>query len=91
VLAVNDLVALGVLQGVSILGGVRVPQDLAIVGYDDIDFAAAAAVPITSIRQPRNRIGAEALDLLLAEIDGNDVHRRIVFQPELVVRESTRA
>jgi len=91
VLAVNDLVALGVLQGVSILGGVRVPQDVAIVGYDDIDFAAAAAVPITSIRQPRNRIGAEALDLLLAEIDGNDVHRRIVFQPELVVRESTRA
>ena len=42
-------------------------------------------------RQPRARIGAEALDLLLAEIDGNDVHRRIVFQPELVTRESTRA
>ena len=89
VVAANDLVALGVLQGIGILGGVRVPDDVAIVGYDDIAFAAAAAVPITSVRQPRERMGAEALDLLLDEIDGNEVRRRIVFQPELVVRAST--
>ncbi|MDQ1512752.1 MAG: LacI family transcriptional regulator [Microbacteriaceae bacterium] len=91
VFAANDLVALGVLQGVGILGGLRVPEQIAIVGYDDIDFAAAAAVPITSIRQPRGRIGAEALELLLEEIAGTEEHRRIVFQPELVVRESSRA
>ncbi|MGN6743627.1 MAG: LacI family DNA-binding transcriptional regulator [Amnibacterium sp.] len=89
VLAVNDLVALGLLQGVGLLGGLRVPEDIAIVGYDDIDFAAAAAVPITSVRQPRDRIGAEALELLLLELEGDEVHRQIVFQPELVVRDST--
>jgi LacI family transcriptional regulator len=89
VLAGNDLVALGLLQGLGLLGGLRVPEDIALVGYDDIDFAAAAAVPITSVRQPRDRIGSEALDLLLLEIEGDDVHRRIVFQPELVIRKST--
>jgi LacI family transcriptional regulator len=90
VLAANDVVALGVLQGL-LLGGVRVPDDIALVGYDDIDFAAAAAVPITSIRQPRERMGAEALGLLLAELDGDERRRQIVFQPELVVRDSTAA
>jgi LacI family transcriptional regulator len=89
VFAANDLVALGVLQGVGILGDLRVPEDVALVGYDDIEFAAAAAVPITSVRQPRERMGSEAVDLLLAEIDGATVRRRIVFQPELVVRESS--
>lgn len=89
VFAANDLVALGVLQGVALNGGVRVPDDLAIVGYDDIDFAAAAAVPISSVRQPRHRIGVSALDLLLGEIEGRDERRRIVLEPELIVRESS--
>ncbi|HEV7622963.1 MAG TPA: LacI family DNA-binding transcriptional regulator [Amnibacterium sp.] len=90
VFAANDVVALGLLQGVGMLGGLRIPEDLALVGYDDIDFAAAAAVPITSIRQPRDLIGRRAVELLLAEIEGSAARERIVFQPELVVRESTR-
>lgn len=89
VFAANDLVALGVLQGVGLFGALRVPQDLALVGYDDIEFAASAGVPITSMRQPRERMGAIAVDLLLAEIDGAAERRRIVLQPELVVRESS--
>ncbi len=89
VFAANDLVALGVLQAVGLIGGLRVPQDLALVGYDDIEFAASAGVPITSMRQPRERMGAIAVDLLLAEIDGADERSRIVLQPELVVRESS--
>jgi LacI family transcriptional regulator len=88
VFAANDLVALGVLQA-ALLGGMRVPADLALVGYDDIEFAASAGVPITSVRQPRDRMGAIAVDLLLAEIDGVPERRRIVLQPELVIREST--
>ena len=90
VFAANDVVALGLLQGL-IQSGMRVPQDIAIIGYDDIDFAAAATVPITSIRQPRERIGTEAVELLLAELDGTEEPRQIVFQPELVVRASTAA
>ena len=68
------------------------PRDLAIVGYDDIEFAAAAAVPLTSVRQPAVRMGALAAGLLLEETDGEasgHVHQRVVLEPELVVRDST--
>jgi LacI family transcriptional regulator len=88
VFAANDVVALGVLQGL-IQSGLRVPEDVAIVGYDDIDFAASATVPITSIGQPRDRIGSEAVELLLAEADGTAEPRQIVFDPGLVVRASS--
>jgi LacI family transcriptional regulator len=88
VFAANDVVALGVLQGLT-QSGVRVPQDVALVGYDDIDFAAFATVPITSIGQPRERIGTEAVELLLAEVEGHAQPRQIVFDPELVVRASS--
>ncbi len=87
----NDMLALGVLQ-VMVRAGVRVPDDLAIVGYDDIDFAAAAAVPLTSVRQPRQLIGRTAAELVIAETMSPDEHehQRVVFTPELVVRESSR-
>ncbi|MEV6348764.1 LacI family DNA-binding transcriptional regulator [Actinoplanes sp. NPDC051851] len=90
VLCANDLIALGVLQAAT-RAGLRVPGDLAIVGYDDIEFAAAAAVPLTSVRQPRHQLGRVAADLLFEEInDGKrHSHRQVVFQPELVVRAST--
>lgn len=90
VFCANDLLALGVLQGV-IAGGLRVPQDLALVGYDDIEFAGASTVPLTSVRQPREQLGRTAAQLLLeeAEGDGRHGHRHVVFQPELVIRDST--
>jgi len=90
VFCANDLLALGFLQEMT-LRGVRVPGDVAIVGYDDIDFAAAAAVPLSSVRQPREQLGRTAAELLLEEINTPDrhEHRQVVFQPELVVRESS--
>ncbi|WP_353946532.1 LacI family DNA-binding transcriptional regulator [Streptomyces sp. HUAS MG91] len=94
VFCANDLLALGVLQSLY-AAGVRVPEDIAIVGYDDIEFAAAAAVPLTSVRQPAVTMGALAAELLLEEIeaadrpDGGHEHRRVVLQPELVVRGSS--
>ncbi|HWG74031.1 MAG TPA: LacI family DNA-binding transcriptional regulator [Acidimicrobiales bacterium] len=85
----NDLIALGLLQKL-IQAGARVPDDVAIVGYDDIDFAGAAAVPLSSVRQPRHALGQRAAQLLLEEAspDGHH-HRQVVFTPELVVRESS--
>ena len=67
------------------------PRDeIALIGFDDIAFAAAAAVPITSIRQPSGMIGRTALRILLEECDDADlIPRQTVFQPELVVRRST--
>lgn len=87
----NDLVALGLLQQ-AIGSGVRVPEELAIVGYDDIDFAAAAAVPLTSVRQPRQELGRTAAELVLDEAaNAEHTHRQVLFTPELVARASTLA
>jgi LacI family transcriptional regulator len=86
----NDLVALGVLQQ-CVEVGMTVPDDLAIVGYDDIEFAAAAAVPLTSIRQPRRNLGRAATQLLLDEATNPEhQHRQVTFTPDLVARASTR-
>ena len=86
----NDLLALGVLQEMT-RRRVAVPAELAIVGYDDIEFAAAAAVPLTSVKQPRRQLGSAATTLLIEEADQADSHqhRQVVFEPDLVIREST--
>lgn len=84
----NDLLALGLLQH-AIGAGLSVPQDLAIVGYDDIDFASAAAVPLTSVRQPRQQLGRTAAALVLAESEPAHLHEQVLFTPELVARTST--
>jgi LacI family transcriptional regulator len=89
VFAANDLVALGVLQALT-LAGVRVPDDIAIIGYDDIDFAASAAIPLSSVRQPAHELGSSAATLLLDVIANPSVAvRHITLKPELVVRRST--
>jgi LacI family transcriptional regulator len=87
----NDLIALGLLQEMTRLG-VTVPGDLAIVGYDDIEFAAAAAVPLSSVHQPRHELGRTAAQLLLEETReaGTHKHRQVIFDPELVVRRSSQ-
>ncbi|WP_020673732.1 LacI family DNA-binding transcriptional regulator [Amycolatopsis nigrescens] len=95
VFCANDLLALGVLQSM-VAAGVRVPAEMAIVGYDDIEFAAAAAVPLTSVRQPAAELGRTAAELLVEEIEDDTErpaheHRAVVFQPELVVRASSSA
>ena len=93
VFAANDLLAIGLLQGF-VTGGLRVPEDIALIGYDDITFAAAAAVPLSSIRQPRRLLGRRAAELLFSEVDALDQglpheHQHVRFVPELIVRRST--
>jgi LacI family transcriptional regulator len=99
VFCANDLLAIGFLQQM-IQHGVDVPGEMAIVGYDDIEFAAAAAVPLSSVRQPRYELGRRACELLLAEADARaaraargdgpaHVHEQVEFTPELVVRASS--
>jgi LacI family transcriptional regulator len=92
VFCTNDLIALGVLQEMT-RHKIRVPEDISIVGYDDIDFAAAAAVPLTSVRQPRQQLGRTAARMLLEEAEAGEAHQhqQVIFEPELIVRQSTKA
>ncbi|MBS1907856.1 MAG: LacI family DNA-binding transcriptional regulator [Actinobacteria bacterium] len=88
--AANDLLALGLLQALVMTGDVRVPDDIALIGYDDIAFASSAVIPLSSVRQPAALIGSTAVDLLLQiSRDLQAPNEHVVFQPELVVRAST--
>lgn len=89
VFAANDLVAVGILQALVMSGAARVPEDIALIGFDDIDFASATVVPLSSVRQPRQELGEAAIRLLLEEVSDPTIGpRSVVFQPELVVRSS---
>jgi len=89
VFAVNDLTALGMLQTL-VEHGVKVPDEVAVVGYDDIEFAASSLIPLSTIRAPHEGFGIAAVDLLSAEMAGEPIaNRHIVFEPELVIRSST--
>lgn len=92
VFAANDLLAIGLLQTLVLDRRLFVPHDIAIVGYDDIDFAASTVVPLSTIRQPRESLARAALELLEQEVAGDKNHRhgRNLLQPELIVRESSR-
>lgn len=89
IFAANDLLALGTLQALVMAGNISVPEDIALVGYDDIDFATSAVVPLSSVRQPSEEIGARAVQLLLQEAEGGSAPEQIVFEPQLIVRAST--
>ncbi len=88
VLCVNDMTALAVLRGLR-RAGVRVPAEMSVVGYDDLDFTSELSPALTTVRQPAYRLGHAAADLLLTEGAPGHTHRECVFLPELVVRDST--
>jgi LacI family transcriptional regulator len=91
VFCVNDLLALGLLRGL-LRRKIAVPDDLAIVGYDDVEFASVLHTPLTTVRQPKYELGRAAVELLLGSQDtagpGGRSARRM-FTPQLVVRAST--
>ncbi len=88
IFAGNDLHAIGIVNALT-GAGIRVPDDVAVVGYDDIPFAAMASVPLTTVRQPIAEIGTAAARLLLDEIaEPGREPRDVVFPPELVIRAS---
>lgn len=93
VFAENDLLALGVIQGAREMG-LKVPDDLAVVGFDDIPFASFPEVQLSTIGQPKYEMGKTAVELLVGAIEagprndgGNS--RRVILEPELIVRKSS--
>ncbi len=89
VMCANDLLAFGVLRGLA-AAGVAVPEEMAVVGYDDVVFASMLSPSLSSVRQPKYELGVAAAELLLEEVTGAPhEHRAIRFEPELVVRASS--
>jgi LacI family transcriptional regulator len=86
--AYNDLAALGAMQAL-LDAGLHIPEDVGIVGFDDIERSAYAPVPLTTIRQPTRAIGQKAMELLIARIYGKSVPQRTILETELVLRSST--
>lgn len=86
----NDMVALGFIQSAT-EQGIRVPEDVAVVGFDDALIARFASVPLTTIHQPVDRIGRLAVEVIQKRIEKSDVGNRTVLKPSLVIRDSCGA
>ena len=91
VVAVTDAVAIGA-YGVVVRSGLRIPGDVAIIGYNDIPLAGRLIPGLTTVHVPIHEFGSAAARLLLEQIDnGQATLRRVVYTPQLVVRGSTVA
>lgn len=98
IFCVNDLLALGILQTFADIG-IRVPDDIALVGYDDTPFASASLLPLTSVHAAGSELGEMAITLLLEAMErvSEDPERResappprqVVFDPKIIVRASS--
>lgn len=90
VFASDDMVATGALKA-ALMSGLRVPQDVSIVGFDDIDLAQYLTPALTTMRQPTDVLSHEALSLLLALIAQDDTGEEVALyiEPELIVRQSS--
>jgi DNA-binding LacI/PurR family transcriptional regulator len=84
----NDLSALGFEEAI-LEQGLRIPEDVAIVGFDDIDRGEYAQVPLTTMRQPTALIGTHAVELLVKLMNGKSGPLRKILKPELVIRQSS--
>jgi DNA-binding LacI/PurR family transcriptional regulator len=88
IFAYNDLSAIGALRALRD-SGLRVPEDVSVVGFDDINSAAFQIPSLTTVRQPLDKMGALAGEILLQRIHGGADPVEITVEPELIIREST--
>lgn len=88
IFASNDQMALGLIHGMSVRG-LRVPEDVSIVGYDDLPDARHFLPPLTTVRQDFAKLGELVLSLLVSAIEGTPTSERCLIEPTLIVRDST--
>ena len=91
----NDVMALGAISAIA-EKGLRVPDDISVIGYDDIHASRFYAPPLTTIHQSKRRLGKQAVNLLLERISNKEEkseqqYSRIDLQPELVIRKSVKS
>jgi LacI family purine nucleotide synthesis repressor len=86
----NDIMALGLISRLQQLN-INVPDDISVVGYDNIDLAAYFSPPLTTVHQPKRRVGKTAFEILLERIKDKDHDKRIFeMHPELIERQSVK-
>lgn len=91
IFAYSDFVALGIVKAIREVG-LKIPGDIAIVGYDDIEFSSCLEVPLTTVRIPKREIGRQAVEILLERMikaDSASQFRKVKLEVELIIREST--
>jgi signal transduction histidine kinase/DNA-binding LacI/PurR family transcriptional regulator/CheY-like chemotaxis protein/HPt (histidine-containing phosphotransfer) domain-containing protein len=87
IVAANDQMATGAMQELS-ARGLRVPDDIAVVGFDDDDYARSASPPLTTVAQPLERLGETTVGLLIEKIHGHDVQEKTILDTVPVLRRS---
>jgi LacI family transcriptional regulator, galactose operon repressor len=91
VFAENDVIALGVIQALR-TRGLKVPEDIAVSGFDDIPMASMAGIDLTTVRQPKYEMGKMAVSELYSILQGEsdlNVNKRLVLEPKLIVRKTS--
>lgn len=91
IFAANDSLAIGVIEGLTREAKIKVPRDIAVVGYDDVDFAGMSAVGLTSVRRPRRFFGQSVIQMIQEQSDavGTLPVQHLVIDPQLIVRDSS--
>ncbi len=88
VFAYSDLVAFGVIKALK-EQGYKIPDETAVVGYDNIDFGFSAELPLTTVRIPKYRLGSEGMKLLHRRIDEKvNKPQKVILDTKLIIRES---
>ena len=89
VFAANDVAAMGAMRVLE-AAGLRIPEDVSLVGYDNVDFSGLGHIALTTVDQPRRRIGTLAVEMMIDRIDGRRTkRRRVTVDPTLVERSTT--
>jgi LacI family transcriptional regulator len=86
----SDPLAIGIIQAATDLG-IRVPDELAVIGYDDNHLASESSIPVSTVSQPGRQMGELAVELLVEEIGqrSDHMHRRVMLDPHLIPRQSS--
>jgi LacI family transcriptional regulator len=88
VLTIGDILAMGIYEAASEIG-IKIPEGCSIIGYDNIFSSKYCNPPLTTIHQPKKRIGQQSIEILLKQLSDNTrTHEKIILEPELIVRDS---